>query len=169
MRKSAVILSAILGLVWLSACKQKDNSSGVNGDLQNQVDSLKSALDNTYKPGFGEFMLSVQVHHIKLWFAGKAHNWKLANFELKETQEALTAIKTYCQDRKETQSLDMIDAPLQQLSQAVKQQDDAAFTEAYEGLTETCNSCHQSTNHGFNVVQIPTSNPYTDQQFSIEK
>jgi hypothetical protein len=37
--------------------------------------------NNAYTPGFGDLMSSIQVHHSKLWFAGKNQNWALAAYE----------------------------------------------------------------------------------------
>jgi hypothetical protein len=62
--KSLVFISVLL---LLTACNShSDNSS----DVQAQVDSLQNKLNNSYKPGLGEFMSGIQVHHAKLWFAG---------------------------------------------------------------------------------------------------
>jgi hypothetical protein len=44
-----------------SSCQQSKQNA-----LQQKVDSLEKKLANTYKPGFGEFMSSIQVHHAKL-------------------------------------------------------------------------------------------------------
>jgi len=33
-------------------------------------------------------------------------------------------------------------------------------------LTKACNDCHQATNFGFNVVQRPATNPYSNQVFA---
>lgn len=57
--------------------------------LQKRVDSLDHKVAGTYKPGFGEFMSDIQVHHNKLWFAGQNQNWKLADFEIHEIMEYL--------------------------------------------------------------------------------
>ena len=48
---------------------------------------------------------------------------------------------------------------------AVEKRDSAAFGPAYDALTAACNSCHEATNFGFNIVQTPTANPYPNQQF----
>ena len=40
-------------------------------------------------PGVGEVMFGVQVHFAKLYFAGEARNWKLAEFEMDEIKENL--------------------------------------------------------------------------------
>jgi len=50
----------------------------------------------SYKPGFGEFMGGIQVHHEKLWFAGTNQNWKLAGFEIHEIKESMDDIRKYC-------------------------------------------------------------------------
>jgi hypothetical protein len=48
-------------------------------------------------------MSSIQVHHNKLWFAGESQNWKLANFESHEIQEAIQDIEKYQTEREESQ------------------------------------------------------------------
>src|SRR5882724_11161535 len=49
-----------------------------------------------YVPGLGEFMTSaVQPHHIKIWLAGHAGNWPLAEYEAKELRETFEDIATY--------------------------------------------------------------------------
>jgi hypothetical protein len=72
------------------ACDQQTDNNKI---LQNRIDTLEKKLSDTYKPGFGEFMSSIQVHHSKLWFAGQNQNWKLADFEIHEIMEAIENIK----------------------------------------------------------------------------
>ena len=158
MKYFLVIATAIL----LSACNQQNDSTQI---LQNQIDSLQT---NAYKPGFGEFMSSIQVHHNKLWFAGQNENWKLADFEINEIKESLEDIKKYCTDRPETQSIGMIDQPLQNVSKAIQQKNIAEFKDSYTILTSTCNSCHQATKHEFNVITIPTAPPFSNQRFKLQ-
>src|SRR5579872_3032425 len=38
-------------------------------------------------PGLGEIMTLQQLRHIKLWFAGRAGNWALADYEIGELNE----------------------------------------------------------------------------------
>ena len=40
-----------------------------------------------YQPGLGEIMALQQMRHIKLWFAGHAGNWPLADYEIGELKE----------------------------------------------------------------------------------
>ena len=44
-------------------------------------------------PGLGEYMTTIQLHAGKLWFAAKAGNWPLAEYELDELEETMEAAK----------------------------------------------------------------------------
>lgn len=133
--------------------------------MQKKIDSLQTEINNSYKPGLGEFMSQIQTHHAKLWFAGKEENWELANFEIGEIQEALEDIPRYCADRPEVKSIDMIIPAMDSLSNAVKVKDENKFRNGFILLTATCNDCHKATNHGFNVIKIPDVPPITNQFF----
>jgi hypothetical protein len=150
-----------LSLITLS-CNQKSNN---NQQLQARIDSLEKELANTYKPGLGEFMSGIQVHHAKLWFAGQNQNWELADFELHEIMEALDDIKTFNTDRPEIKSLTMIYPPLDSLNKSVQQKNSASFKSNFVLLTTTCNNCHRDTDHGFNVIKIPDTPPFSNQEF----
>lgn len=149
----------------LIACNRQTGKIKI---LQNQVDSLKSKLADTYKPGFGEFMSSIQIHHNKLWFAGINQNWKLADFEIHEIMENIDAIKKYQKERKESEEIDMIEPALDSVNAAIKQKNPVAFKSSYILLTNTCNSCHRATDFEFNVVKIPDNPPFSNQDFKLQ-
>jgi hypothetical protein len=44
-------------------------------------------------PGLGEYMTTIQLHAGKLWFAAKAANWELAEYELDEMKETMETAK----------------------------------------------------------------------------
>ncbi len=148
--------------IFLFSCNHATNETAI---LQKRVDSLQTQLDNTYKPGLGEFMSDIQVHHAKLWFAGKYGNWDLANFEVGEIQEALDDIPKYCSDRPEVKSIGMIDPAIDSISAAIKDKDQNKFDSSFILLTATCNDCHKATNHGFNSIKIPDIPPVSNQVF----
>lgn len=149
----------------LAACSQPDHSQNKIAVLQRETDSLRQQLHNTYTPGLGEFMSGIQVHHAKLWFAGKAQNWKLAGFEMGEIHEAVDDIRKFCTDRPEVTSLPMLDPALDSVAAAIARSDAPAFKRNFVLLTETCNNCHRATRHEFNVIRIPTTPPVTNQVF----
>ena len=141
------------------------NDHAANKKLQSRIDSLENKLANTYKPGFGEFMSGIQVHHAKLWFAGINNNWELADFEIHEIREAVDAVKKYQPERDESKSVPMIEPALDSVSTAIQQKNPAQFKNSFVLLTNTCNNCHKAVNYIFNEVKIPDTPPFSNQVF----
>ena len=152
----------ILCIIFLSCNQQKTD----NTILEAKIDSLQSRLDKMYKPGFGEFMSSVQVHHNKLWFAGQNQNWKLADFEINEIKESIEGIQQYQVEREESKRVDIIFPALDSVMQAIDQKNITLFNKSYLLLTNTCNSCHRATKFEFNVVKVPDTPPFSNQVFA---
>jgi hypothetical protein len=146
----------------ITACNQHADNTAV---LQKRVDSLEKTLASTYKPGFGEFMSSIQVHHAKLWFAGKNQNWELADFEMHEIGETIDAIKQYQSEREESKKVDMLKPSLDAVKDAIEKKDPGLFNSSYLLLTNSCNNCHKAVNFGFNVVKVPDTPPFSNQSF----
>jgi hypothetical protein len=155
-------VSAFITIIIAVACNQP--GSGVR-QMQARMDSLEKKLHETYKPGFGEFMSGIQIHHAKLWFAGQNQNWPLADFEVHEIQESLEDIQKFCTDRTEVKSIGMINPAIDSVNNAVQEKNPQQFKSSFIFLTNTCNNCHKTTDHGFNVVTIPTGLPVTNQDF----
>lgn len=161
MKKYLGILTVI---ALLSACGGGQNTEVQC--LQGQVDSLR---DNSYRPGLGEFMMQIQVHHAKVWFAGDAGNWELANFEMAEIKETMDGIRQYCTDRPEVKLLKLIDPAIDSVNAAITQKNIAQFKSSYLLLTNTCNDCHSATQHAFNVIKVPDTPPYSNQVFKVQE
>ena len=158
----------LIFLVCLSAATACQKPLSKEQILQNKIDSLELKIASAYTPGFGEFMTAIQAHHSKLWFAGKSQNWKLAAFEIKEIRETLDAIKQYETARPETKTISMMMPALERTENAISQKNDVLFTGSFVNLTNTCNNCHLENNFEFNVVKIPATNVFSNQEFSIE-
>jgi hypothetical protein len=128
-----------------------------------------------YVPGLGEMMSLQQMRHVKLWFAGQAENWELADYEVDELGEGFDDIVKYHPTHKESPVAPkeaiprMVTQPLKDLRAAIEKKDASAFVQAYDSLTAACNNCHQATNFTFNAVQTPTTNPYPNQAFTRQK
>jgi len=147
----------------LFSCNNHPNKMAV---LQSRIDSLETKLSEVYKPGFGEMMNSIQSHHLKLWYAGKNKNWKLAEFEIKELKEVTDEIEKFQSDRKETELISMMNPALDSLKMAINKKDDDLFVNSYTGLTNSCNSCHKLTDFEFNIVKLPEGEPpFPNQNF----
>src|SRR5258705_5044844 len=102
------LLSIVVALMTISCNQESDKVQ----KMQATIDSLQRLLTESYKPGFGEFMSGIQMHHAKLWFAGQNDNWELADFEIHEIQEALEDVQKFCNDRPEAKSITMINPAL---------------------------------------------------------
>ena len=59
--------------------------------------------------------------------------------------------------------------PMTALSEAIKNGDSARLTQAYQGLTEACNLCHQSAERGMIIIKVPQSSPFPDQDFQLPR
>jgi hypothetical protein len=159
------LIVCLIFIIELPACKQHSDSDQI---VQHRIDSLEKKLSDTYRPGFGEFMSSIQVHHSKLWFAGQNQNWKLADFEMHEIVEAIENIKKYQAEREESQKIDMISPALDSINKAIRQENSAAFKNSFVLLTNTCNNCHHAVSFEFNVVKIPETAPFSNQSFKVD-
>jgi hypothetical protein len=131
-----------------------------------------NASAESYTPGLGEIMTLQQMRHTKLWLAGSASNWDLAAYEIDELGEGFDDVIKFhpTHEGSPVAPKDAIPRiviePLKEVGAAVEKKDSAAFASAYDKLTEACNSCHEATNFGFNVVQRPANNPYPNQVFT---
>ena len=107
-----------------------------------------------------------QLRHIKLWFAGQAGNWPLADYEIGELGEGFDDVnKLLGGDTVDKQ----VGAPMKALEKIVENKDHAGFAAAFDSLSAGCNSCHHLLDHAFIAIQRPTLLPYSDQSFAPHK
>jgi cytochrome c553 len=107
-------------------------------------------------------MSVAQSRHVKLWFAGKFGNWKLAAYEL--AQLALS-LDDAARRMPAGAAADDTARQVTSLRNAIDGKDPAAFTKAYSELTNACNACHRAAGRGFISMQVPVASPFTDQDF----
>jgi phosphoenolpyruvate carboxylase len=155
-----IIISAVVLIISCS-----DNSNQLS-ELQSKVTELQKKVDEAYKPGLGEFMSNIQVHHAKLWFAGINQNWELADFEIHEIKESFDDIRKYQSDMEETKMILIINPALDSLENAIEAKNVLLFKDRFTTLTNTCNSCHEAVKFEFNKVKIPDSPPFSNQVFN---
>ena len=125
-----------------------------------------------YVPGLGEIMTLNQMRHAKLWWAGDAGNWPLAAYELDELEEGFHDVVEFHPTHKESPVSiavvvpEITSVPLKKLRAAIEVRNRDDFANGFDALTQACNSCHQATNFGFNVVTRPSANSFTNQEFA---
>ena len=135
---------------------------------QQQRGPASSALN--YVPGIGDMMNTlVQPRHIKLWLAGQEHNWELAVFAHKEMQQALQTVGTVQPKYRNLTVPEMVESmtgeAMRDLQNAISAHDAKKFEEAFDNLTDGCNSCHTALNLGFIVIKVPEGEAFPNQDF----
>ena len=122
--------------------------------------------DEPYQPSLSDIMAQQQERHIKLWFAGHAANWPLADYEIGELKEGFDDVtKLLGGDIVESH----VGAPIAAIEKAIDAKDRAGFDLAFDKLSAGCNACHHALDHGFIAIQRPTWLPYSDQCFTAPK
>jgi hypothetical protein len=132
-----------------------------------------AAGKETYASGLGEIMSLQQMRHLKLWFAGAAKNWALADYELDELKEGFDDLIKFFPVKDDMPIGQMAGSTavptLPDLKSAIDAHDAKKFAAAFDKLTAACNACHQASNHAFIVIQRPASSPYSNQSFAPPK
>jgi hypothetical protein len=127
----------------------------------------------SYSPGVADIMIATQIRHAKLWLGGDARNWELADYEIDELKEGIEDIVKYFPVYKDMPVGQMIEAtmmaPIADVEAAIKTRDRTRFASTFDKLTAACNTCHQSSNRPFIVVQRPTGSAFPNQSFAPKK
>jgi hypothetical protein len=109
-------------------------------------------------------MATVQLHHLKLWHAGKMENWALAAYEVDQLRRRLTDAAMSYRGIPVEYATAALDA-LRMISDAAAARNSSAFLAGFSTLTKSCNSCHAAGDVGFIRLKIPTSTPFPNQDF----
>jgi hypothetical protein len=153
---------------WMSGAlrAQKGEAAGAapSANVEERLKKLEAAA-----PGLGEIMSGLQIHAAKLYFAGKARNWPLVEFEIGEMEEALAAAPVVRPQDNNVPLAAVIDAfknsQWAALKQAVTQRNGAAFDKAYDDVVLVCNACHQATTRPYLQIIPPTQPPVSNQRW----
>jgi hypothetical protein len=120
-------------------------------------------------PGLGEYMTTIQLHAGKLWFAAKAANWELAQYELDELKETMESAKGLNAEKNGVKISNVLDSVLKtqvaQLAQVLKKGNSAEFQKSYDEMLSACNGCHTAAAYKFIQIIRPTAPPVTNQRW----
>jgi hypothetical protein len=155
-------IAALIPALALSAL----SLAALTASAQNAAVPAPMAASPDMVPGLGEIMTLQQLRHIKLWFAGSAGNWALADYEIGELNEGFEDVDKLLGGGTVDK---MVGAPLKDLQKIIDDKNHAAFPAAFDRLSAGCNSCHHALDHAFIAIKRPTSLPYSDQVFEPAK
>jgi hypothetical protein len=123
-----------------------------------QSDLTPSLSAKQHAPRLVEIMTAAQLQHLKLWFAGRAKNWDLAAYELRQLRDSLAEAAALYPGIPISNVTTMM-VPLRSISDALAAKDSHKFASSMRELTDGCNACHSSMDRGFVVMKLPTDQP----------
>lgn len=123
--------------------------------------------------GFGERMNSLARRFSGLWFAAKAGNTELAEYELHEMEEVIESLRALNKVENGVNISGVLQAmentQLKALDEAVESGDFAQFEAAYRETMKACNSCHTSSAHAFIHIRVPLEQPVANRVYETVK
>ncbi len=127
---------------------------------------LKSPSADQYVPRLGDIMGAAQMGHHKLSMAGKAQNWELAAYELRQLKANLVEAAVFYSGIP-VGNVTTLEPSLQSMSDAIDAKDSRKFAKGLGELTEGCNACHRSLKRSFVAMKVPSDQkPFANQQFA---
>ncbi|GLR99152.1 hypothetical protein ACVIU7_006117 [Bradyrhizobium liaoningense] len=131
-----------------------------------QSDFPPSASAKQEVPRLVEVMGMAQLEHLKLWYAGKAKNWDLAAYELRQLTNSLAEAAVFY-PAVPISNVTTMREPLVSVADAIAAGDDRKFVASMRALTDGCNACHTAMGRGFVTIAVPTGGqPPANQIFS---
>ncbi|MCL5734366.1 MAG: S-layer homology domain-containing protein [Actinobacteria bacterium] len=138
-------------------------------DTTKLVNDKLSTVDRTLalwniQPGLGTVMIEYGNRMARLWFAGNAGNWDMAQYQLDEMVEIQEVGETTRPARKAMLKA-FEDSFLTPLGTTIAAQDKPAFTTAFNNMIAGCNGCHAASasadwnSYQFVKIQKPTNDP----------
>lgn len=119
----------------------------------------------SYVPRLSDLMVVIQIRHSKLFYAAKARNWPLANFEFEQLASTLREEDRYYP--KTVPTMTLVEEISSSLSEAIKANDEAKFDRAFDEMTAGCNRCHAAAGQGFIFIRRPSyPSAFSNQQYS---
>jgi hypothetical protein len=110
------------------------------------------------QPGFARLMPEIGVRMWKAYHAGRAQNWALATWQLKEMRK-LFRLGNVTRPKYEANVEAYIDEDLGPLFSACEAGDLAAFEHAFHEAVDAANEYHRRWNKGFLVWKVPPTPP----------
>jgi len=126
---------------------------GYNGHVYFTLDEIAHML-----PGPARLMHEVGARWWKVYYAAKAGNWPLANYEVKELIE-LIEICQITRPKYEKFMTPFLNESLKPLKDAVAKQDWAAFDKAYHQATKDANDYHKAADKPLIRWKLPSTPP----------
>ena len=110
------------------------------------------------QPGLGTLMIEFGHRFYIAYYAAKAKNWELAEYEIHELVEA-SEVAEVTRPKYTKQLKAFEDEFIKPLEKAIKAKDWKSFSSQYDKTTTACNACHTATGHSFIKYKLPKNPP----------
>ena len=119
----------------------------------------------SYVPRLADLMVVIQIRHAKLFYAAKAKNWPLADYELEQLAGTLQETGRYYPNTAPPMTL--ANEIRSSLSEAIRAKNEAKFDQAFDEISAGCNRCHGAADRAFIVIRRPSyPSAFSNQQYS---
>ena len=153
--KFSAILTTLFALTTFNGCT-KERSSLVVPTKHNKNLTLGQIAE--MMPGMGMVMMEYSHRFYVAYYAARAGNWDLAEYELEEMleiQEVGEATRPeYAQALKAFE-----ENYLNQVIEQTKSKNWNGFQKVYQKAITGCNACHAGTGHGYIRYRLPVTPP----------
>jgi hypothetical protein len=112
----------------------------------------------TIQPGLGRIMPDIGARTWKLFYAAKAGNWDLANFEWKEIA-GLMELGAFTRPKHEPELNKYVAEVWPAIGNAIKGKDFAAFEKAFHEAIDQANAYHELKDKPYIRWQLPNQPP----------
>ena len=159
---SSILLVTLFTFLGISCSSDSDSDS--NGTVENYQSAIEE-IPLIYHMSF------ISRYAQKLYFAGEAENWELADIYSHEIEEISADIVSRGEMHDGINISELMETMLlpqiEQLEEAIDSGDREMFMDRYSVMIQSCNSCHDASDYGAVKVTVPDVNPFA-QDFSVE-
>ncbi|WMJ73712.1 hypothetical protein RCC89_11130 [Cytophagaceae bacterium ABcell3] len=104
--------------------------------------------------GFDVAMAETGYRYTELYWAGKDLNWEYADYQAGKIERTIELAMERRPRRANTAEA-FLSTSLEEVKEAIAQEDSAVFAESFQSLTQGCNNCHSMEGMDFVNIEIP--------------
>ena len=109
-------------------------------------------------PGLGTIMPEIGTRTWKLYYAGKAGNWTMAQFQFAEIRGLMRTGSTTRPQYKDD-LVSFMDGIMKPVGEAIEAKDFAAFDKAFRDMVTEANDYHDGVGRSYIVWKLPDAPP----------
>jgi hypothetical protein len=144
----------------LSLCTVASDAKNIGDEIVSTKHNKNLTIDDIaeIQSGLGTVMIEFGHRFHIIYYAAKASNWELAEYELGELVEIQEVGET-TRPKYKKQLKDFEDNYLEKLEDAIESKNFKRFEEEYKKTTKACNRCHTANGHPYIKYQLPKTKP----------